>query len=143
MTSINKAILENLAATQKDEFADLIPNLAANSDLADAILAIQHEEKQAAIKAAAVEIQKLVKASTQAIQTSVENIRRIRRQEVAEQQLLKFINIAQAYGYATMNFLPLLSVLNGDSHHTVPEDWKAPVKTPAAKINAGDRGPKK
>lgn len=134
-TTINLEVLKALVDTTNDEFTSTVGfDMDQTSDLAIALEAIQIEEKQAKVKAAAKEIQKLLAISQEEIARKVTAIRMLRQQEQAALRQLDQINRAKAYGASTMNFLPLVSAINGDAYHQVPDSFQvAGAAKPAKK----------
>lgn len=129
---INVSLLTALAQTEKDEFTDmLVENFGGNTELASALREIQQQEKAEKTKAAAREIQSLIQHANQEIVFSVNQLRELKAREAQLRAKLVKINRAQDYGYETMNFLPLVALLNNSNSHQVPEDWVA--KNPAPK----------
>ncbi len=126
ISPVNVQVLRNLVDTSKDEFsaADSL-SLDKDSDLAIALGVIMAEEKQAKVKAAAEEIRKLLGNTNHDISVIVDGIRTARMNEQFLLKKLARINTAKAYGAATMNFLPLVSALQGDTQHQVPDDFQS------------------
>lgn len=127
---INVALLQALVPAEADEFTAMLQqNLGSDTELAQALRDIQQNERQERTRAAAQEIQNLIRRSESAIVNSVNQLRDLRAEEVKLRQHLANIERARQYGYETMNFLPLVGLLTGKATgHAVPADWKP--KTP-------------
>lgn len=137
--TINVGVLAALvpSATTKDDLSTFVDfDAGHNSELVAALVEIRESERKNKVLAAAEEIQKLVATAQEEIQNSVSSIRAHREAERKLLSRLSDINRATAYGYDTMNFLPLVTALTSGVGPTVPSDWvdaKKPVKKMAVK----------
>lgn len=137
---VNVKLLQKVAGLDKEK--DDLSNFIADNDspVAQGIRAALIEQRQieqkAAVVQAASEITSLIKQAVSTREYLVDKIRKARAEERAALASLEEIQMAEAYGQATMNFIPLAYTLtptvafsSANNDHVIPEDfatkWKA------------------
>lgn len=133
--NVDMGALAALVQQENDELDKLVGISSQESSAMSAALRDVFEaQKKAKITKAAGEVLKVLDAADSNLETTVKEIRSLRMRERAYLDKLKRITRAKEYAMATMNLLPLVSVLKGNSEHLVPDSWKAPkVSKPVGK----------
>lgn len=148
MAEINKAVLAKLAAavnkTQKDDLSHLGVNFddAGHSRIGDTIKRRMEARQEEAEAEAADHIVNLLETATVRIDSCVEQIREARRTAEHHLSVLRKIERAREYGLETMDFMPLVELLENPSSynmstkplvHQIPEDWMSKKKATETK----------
>lgn len=140
---IDLSNLKKLQDPTKDEYTELVAlDKSAGGDLARIIAGRLAAEKQQALMEAADDIVKLLRHRKIFTESLVQQIRDARKAIDARKSTLKALERAQAYGVATMNWLPLAKLLAtttivdemkqdsasySGAEYEVPEDWQPPA----------------